>query len=70
MTEYIDYLVNIAAVLWAYLSSVIADSPALYIAYVFALLAVLVALGFCFWLVSIFFKWVWSLLRGSLHARY
>lgn len=66
MTEYIDYLVNISAVLWAYLASVIADETALYMAYVFALLAVLVALGVAFWFAVMLVKWVWTLLRGSI----
>lgn len=66
MTEYVDYLVNISAVLWAYLSSVI-DAPAVYIAYIFALLAVLAAIIVSFWFAITFAKWVWSFFKGALH---
>lgn len=66
MTEFIDYLVDISVTLFTYLSSSIqGDSIALYMAYGFCLISIIVFFAIIFSLIPKVFLWVYNLFKRS-----
>lgn len=66
MTEFIDYLVDIAVTLFTYLSSSIQGEPiVLYMAYGFCLISIIVFFAIVFSLIPKVFIWVYNLFKRS-----
>lgn len=66
MFQFVDWLVTISTTLYTYLSTDLeSDVIAIYMAYGFSLLAVLILIAFCFSLVPLLFKLISSILSRS-----
>lgn len=66
MTQFVDYIVDIAVSLFTYLSSDINEPVTLYMAYGFCLLAVLIVLWFILSLFPKMFFWIYSLFKRGV----